>query len=52
MGSILEKLVRETRTRATGTPQTGYGGLYTPTRTTNNVHIVNPKKPLLNYIYK
>lgn len=32
--------------------QTGFGGLYTPTRTTNNVPIVNPNKPLTNTIYK
>lgn len=32
--------------------RTGFGGLYTPTRTTNNVPIVNPNKPLTNTIYK
>ncbi len=28
------------------------GGVYTPTRTTTNVPMVDPKKPLTNTIYK
>jgi len=42
---------RGTVSRAEGL-QTGFGGLYTPTHTTNNVPIVNPDKPLTNRIYK
>ena len=32
--------------------RTGFGGLYTPTYTTNHIPIVNPDKPLTNTIYK
>jgi len=32
--------------------KTGFGGIYTPTNTTNNIPIVNPDKPLSNKIFK